>query len=184
MQDLNVRTYGIDNLSDHATEIATLSQPQTQYGNLSVALWQITTATQDLPVGAILLRESDAESRDYLLDATEAATTLANTDAFLRSCAREWAVNDDLPQLELYRWGLFAPADDAVDADYAEPVVIVSVGCYHGWTPIDYVKTHAGDTIEFNCAADAQAWIDEHNAGTYYLGHNEAGRPSYTIVKA
>lgn len=33
-------------------------------------------------------------------------------------------------------------------------------------------------------AAAAQAWIDEQETGTYYLSHNEAGRPTYTIVEA
>ena len=35
---------------------------------------------------------------------------------------------------------------------------------------------------EWETEAEAQAWIDEQQAGTYYLSHGEAGSPSYSIV--
>jgi hypothetical protein len=35
----------------------------------------------------------------------------------------------------------------------------------------------------FENVADAQARIDELESGTYHLAHNEAGRPTYTIVE-
>ena len=41
-----------------------------------------------------------------------------------------------------------------------------------------------GETLIFDHAAAAQAWIDEQEAGQYDLGHNEAGRPTFYIVAA
>ena len=179
MKDMNIR-----NLTDHATEIASRSQSQTQYNNISVTLYQVTDAMPGVNIGDLILRESDADSRDFLLDASEARSALANPDDFLRSCASAWANNETYWQLERYRWGIDDPANDAVSEGYDKPCVVVVKGCYNGYAPYNYACDDAGDSLEFDDAAAAQAWIDEHEAGTYYLSHNEAGRPTYTIVKA
>ena len=179
MRDIN-----ISNLTDHANEIASRSQSQTQYSNISVTLYQATDDMPGVNVGDVILRESDADTRDYLLDDSEAQTALANPDDYLRSCASAWADNETYWQLERYRWGIDDPANDAVAEEYKEPCRIVVKGCYYGYTPYDYACDNTGEPIDFDNAPAAQAWIDEQEAGTYYLSHNEAGRPTYIIVKA
>ena len=179
MRDINILQ-----LTDNATEIASRSQSQTQYNNISVTLYQATDAMPGVNVGDVILRESDADTRDFLLDASEAQTALANPDDFLRACASAWANNVEPWQLERYRWGLNNPYDDAVADDFDQPCRIVVKGCYNGYTPYDYACDNTGEPVDFDNAAAAQAWIDAHVQGTYYLSHNEAGRPSYYIISA
>lgn len=179
MRDIN-----ITHLTDNAQLLGTRSQSQYQYNNISVSLYQVTAAMPGVNVGEVILRESDADTRDYVLDVNETQKTLTDIDEALRSYAQIWADNDDNYQLERYRWGLYAPVDDAVINDYDKPCKIVVAGSYYGYAPYDYACDEQSEALIFACAAEAQAWIDAHNKGTYYLGNNEAGRPTYTIVKA
>ena len=39
-----------------------------------------------------------------------------------------------------------------------------------------------GRELRFETRAAAQAYIDQLNDATYYLDHNESGRPEYRIV--
>ena len=179
MRDINIH-----NLTDHANEIASRSQSQTQYSNISVTLYQATDAMPGVNVGDVILRQSDADTHDLLLNASEAQTALANPDDVLDSYTSAWADNVEHWQIERYRWGIDDPANDAVAEEYTGPCRIVVKGCYNGYTPYDYACDNTGEPIDFPDAPAAQAWIDEHEQGTYYLSHNEAGRPTYTIVKA
>ena len=181
MKDINIKRIS---LLDVADEIATRSQSQAQYNNIYVALYRVTSDAANLHAGDVIYRESDADTRDFLLDASEAADALANPDDFLQSCAHSWAANDDDPVLERYRWGIGDPADAAVSSEYNQPCRIVVKGCYYGYTPYDCATDERGETLIFDNAAAAQAWIDEQESGRYYLDHNEAGRPTYYIIAA
>ena len=140
---------------DNLQEVDSRSQSQTQYNNFRVVLYRVTKGFQDVSDKNMIIVEEDAENREYLLDA-----------------------------LERYQWGIDDPANDVVSADFTRPCRIVVKGCYYGYTPYDYATDERGETLIFDHAAAAQAWIDEQEAGRYYLGHNEAGRPTFYIVAA
>ena len=169
---------------DNLQEIDSRSQTQTQYGNIRVALYRVTANIAKAKAGDLLLIEEDADNREYLLDTDEAQTALADTDAYLRDAADAWADSMPDPQMERYQWGIADPANDVVSADDTRPCRIVVKGCYYGYTPYDYATDERGETLIFDNAAAAQAWIDEQEAGRYDLGHNEAGRPTSYIVAA
>lgn len=44
-----------------------------------------------------------------------------------------------------------------------------------------WVEEH-GKILEFDSKEAAQAWIDEREGETYYLSHNESGRPAFIIT--
>ena len=169
---------------DNLQEIDSRSQTQTQYGNIRVALYRVTANIAKAKAGDLLLIEEDAENREYLLDADEAQTALDSPAAFLEDAAAAWADSMPTPQIERYQWGIDDPANDVVSAEYTRPCRIVVKGCYYGYTPYDYATDERGETLIFDHAAAAQAWIDEQEAGRYDLGHNEAGRPTSYIVAA
>ena len=169
---------------DNLQEVDSRSQSQTQYNNFRVALYRVTKGFQDVSDGDILLVEEDAENREYLLDADEAQTALDSPAAFLEDAAAAWADSMPTPQIERYQWGIDDPANDVVSANFTRPCRIVVKGCYYGYTPYDYATDERGETLIFDHAAAAQAWIDEQEAGRYDLGHNEAGRPTSYIVAA
>ena len=169
---------------DSLQEIACREQTQTQYGNIRVSLYRVMMDITKAKAGDLLLIERDAENREYLLDTDEAQTALADTDAYLRDAADAWAENMPDPQMERYQWGIADPANDVVSADDPRPCRIVVKGCYHGYTPYSYATDERGETLIFDNAAAAQAWIDDQESGRYYLDHNEAGRPTYYIIAA
>ena len=169
---------------DNLQEVDSRSQSQTQYGNIRVALYRVTKGFQGVSDGDMILVEEDADNREYLLDADEAQTALDSPAAFLEDAAAAWADSMPKPQLERYQWGIADPANDVVSADDTRPCRIVAKGCYYGYTPYDYATGERGETLIFDLAAAAQAWIDEQESGRYYLDHNEAGRPTYYIIAA
>ena len=178
MKNITITNY------DGLTEIARRSQTQTQYGNLAVVLYRATDAMPGISIGDVVLVEESAENNEYLLDAEEGADALRDSDTFLQDWAAAWADGSDDPRLERYQWGLSDPDDDAVRADDDSPCKIVVKGCYYGYTPYNYATGERGETLVFDNAPAAQAWINEQESKTYYLSHNEADRPHYTIVSA
>jgi hypothetical protein len=48
----------------------------------------------------------------------------------------------------------------------------------------DFARDDSHDIREYATYAEAQDWIDEQGAETYYLQHGEHSRPTYTIVEA
>lgn len=178
MKNINITSY------DSLTEIARISQTQTQYNNLAVVLYRATDAMPGISIGDVIYVEESAENNEYLLDAEEGADALHDSDTFLQDCAAAWADGSDDPRLERYQWGLSDPDDDAVRADDDSPCKIVVKGVYHGYTPYSYAVDARGDEVTFDNAAAAAAWIDEQESKVYYLNHNEADRPHYTIVSA
>ena len=178
MKDITITNY------DGLTEIASRSQTQTQYGNLAVVLYRVTDAMPGLNIGDIVYVEEAGQNNEYLLDSEEADAALQDAETFLRDGASAWADNSDDPRVERYQWGVSDPDDDAVRADDDRPCKIVVKGCYYGYTPYNYATGERGETLVFDNAPAAQAWIHEQESKTYYLSHNEAGRPHYTIVSA
>ena len=169
---------------DGLTEIARRSQTQMQYGNVAVVLYRVTDAMPGLNIGDVVYIEEAGLNNEYLLDSEEADAALQDSETFLRDCASAWADSSDDPCMERYQWGVSDPDDDAVRADDDSPCKIVVKGCYYGYTPYNYATDERGETLIFDHAAAAQAWIDEQEAGRYVLGHNEAGRPTCYVVAA
>lgn len=181
--------------ADYAELVDEISQNCNQYDNRAIQLHRINSDNAQyanepgVPAGAIVLIEQDyADSHYYLLDADEAAQAIADPADYLRDCAGDWADNSDADRvLEQLRWGLGSLGDLKVADDYAGEVAIIREGSWYGYTPLDWVTEDQPGVWEpriFTSRADAQAWIDETQTGTYYLSHNEAGRPSYYIVEA
>jgi len=160
------------------------SQTQTQFGNLAVVLYRVTDAMPGLSIGDVVYVEEAGQDNEYLLDSEEADAALQDPETFLRDRASAWADNSDDPRLERYQWGLSDPDDDAVRADDDSPCKIVVTGCYYGYMPYNYATGERGETLVFDNAPAAQAWINKQKSKTYHLSHNEAGRPHYTIVSA
>ncbi len=87
-------------------------------------------------------------------------------------------------QIERLAWGIDTPEEIAADKDDDGPFTIIEIGAYNGYSPVSYVQDDSWNDVEFVSYADAQAWIDEAESGTYYLANNEADRPDYIIVTA
>jgi hypothetical protein len=70
---------------------------------------------------------------------------------------------------------------DPKDAPYG---VVVSHDYYGGTSCHDLARTDDSRQaiVSWGTIDEAQAWIDEQDAGGYVTGYNEAGRPRYTIV--
>ena len=133
-----------------------------------------------LKEGDLLVRENYiADSNYYIVDEDEKASALADPKQFVCDIADSWSTNgEDDERLERLRWGFDSLEDVEACEDFdGECAVIIRRNMY-GYSPVSYAEK------TFDSYAAAQEWIDEQEEGTYYLSHNEAGRPTYTIVEA
>lgn len=89
----------------------------------------------------------------------------------------------------LAEWGL-NPSLDLADTEDTNVRIWCAYNYYggalrapnDGWAfPEDTAYFHS--PLIFATYADAQAWIDERESGTYYRAHGEHSRPDYTICK-
>jgi hypothetical protein len=181
MQNLNT---SVDHYKNEV--IDSISQKQHQFENLSITLIKITDPDNNanLPVGSIVMHEDlCSDSNYYLLDATESTEALSDTSKYLADCANDWASNTDDYNGERVRWGIIEPSELVVSDDYNGECKIMIVGSYYGCSPVSYAQDNSGEDIVFDNPAAARKWIAEASSDTYYLSHNEAGRPDYYIVE-
>jgi len=172
---------GNDNIYDlEHEELAVIEQTQEQHENCSVTLFRVDEDGDDLKEGDLFVLENYISgSNSYTVDDDERQSALDDPEAFVCNIAMEWADNgDDDTRLERLRWGFDDLEDLAVEEDFVGECAIIICKNMYSYSPVSY----ADET--FDSCEDAQAWIDEQEEGTYYLDHNEAGRPSYTIVEA
>lgn len=158
---------------DGRTTIATISQSQNQFDNYSVTLYELDGKkyiVEDLMNDANYYEIEDSDDVSAPLD-------------FVRQVASDWAGNEDETDIELMRWNLRDVSDFEVDDDYDGQCRIVIEGNFYGYSPIDYASENY-ETLIFDSRQQAQDWIDSAEDGTYCTQHNEAGRPTYTIVAA
>lgn len=47
---------------------------------------------------------------------------------------------------------------------------------------LSFAQDDYGDRLDFDTVLEAKNWIDEAEAGTYVLAHNESSRPEYVVV--
>ena len=173
--------------SDEREVIATLSQCGSQYDAPTLALWRLLGGNAaELPAGTIVLHSNDgADSYDYRLTNDETAKVLADTNQYLQTLAEDLASEADDPMIESILWGCRTHADWAVPEDYTGACRVIQQSYYYGHTPVDYLRDDSTrEIIVFASPAEAQAMIDDASSGVYRLSHNEAARPSYTIVNA
>lgn len=169
---------GVDSAADlgDCQEVASLSQSVNQFENYSLTLRRTES-------GQLFLHEDQMNDSEYYLVSADEATDPAS---FLRDCASEWAGNcDDNADLEMIAWGLRGAEDFEVTDDFAGECKIIVQSNYYGYSPIDYAKDDMGNDVRiFASRQEAADWIEQQEDGTYYLSHNEASRPTYTIVEA
>jgi len=176
---------GRTNIIDADTEeLGQMSQNCNQCDNYSITIRKLLAATDDLPAGAIHVRENViSESNDYILEPDDVAVMeRVGISHYLDDWAATWAANEDDTLVERIKWGLLDPDDAAYTGD--GPCNVIVIGCYFGYTPVDLARDAQGESLTFETRATAQAWIDAQQEGIYYTSHNEAGRPSYIIVEA
>ena len=109
-----------------------------------------------------------------------------NWDDYLRGIVvGEW--DHDCPEIEwLSRWGLLTDeklGKYVAPEDYTGECYIWVSRCYYGCDPSSLLRDEAGEIVTFPTVEVAKKWIEKQNEGVYYLAHNEAGRPSYYIIK-
>lgn len=158
---------------DGRATIATISQSQNQFDNYSVTLYELDGKKY-------LVEDLMNDANYYELDADD---DISDPVAFVRGVASDWAGNDDNTDLELIRWGLHGADDFEVADDYAGACKIIIEGSYYGYSPVDYAAENY-ETIIFDSRESAQDWIGAQEQGAYCTSHNEAGRPTFTIVEA
>lgn len=96
----------------------------------------------------------------------------------------DWVCNEEDIHLELMRWGLKSPEDDVRNETWQDTCrVIIKETFFGNYTPIDYVRNENQEMMIFENYSTTQAWVNKQEKGTYYLRHNEAGRPVYYIVE-
>lgn len=157
---------------DGRSEIASISQSQNQFDNYSVTLCELDGKKY-------IIEDLMNDANYYELEADD---DVSDPAAFVRGVASDWASNDDNTDLEIIRWGLRDADDFEVSDDYTGVCKIIIEGSYFGYSPVDYVAENYETTI-FDSREAAQDWIDTQEQGVYYTSHNEAGRPTYTIVE-
>ena len=100
----------------------------------------------------------------------------------------DWLISQDLSGLDLLRnranvFGI--KSVDAAAENTTNPCAVLISHDYYG--PHSEISVATEDNgqreAEFDNAEAAQAWIDEAEEGTYYLSHNESGRPEYKVVE-
>jgi hypothetical protein len=99
-----------------------------------------------------------------------------------------WLIRDNLDGLD--RLINLASVRGIDEVDAAEPdstntcAVLISRDFYGAHSEISAAMEENGQReAAFETAAAAQAWIDKAEEGTYYLSHNESGRPTYKVVE-
>lgn len=158
------------------TTVAEIRQTDAQYGNPYV---EIAAYSDDDGEIVVYRENTGSETNEWRLEALP-----EDPQSFLEAAVREWIGNDEDP-LAAYRWGVSSPSDDAVDEGHEGPVRILVEGDFCGYSPVGFVTESDGwEPIEFGSHAEAAEWIAEQESGMYRLGHNEMGRPTYTIVAA
>lgn len=172
--------------SDDYTVIDSISQHGSQYGAPSVTLATIDNPDNDagLPVGTVIYVEDDgAETTYFALDEEESAEAKADPAAYLRAAAEEWSRNGEDFIIESCLWGLRSPSQYEIPDSYTGECRILVEESYYGYDPTywEYDPETRGELV-FATVAEARAWIAQAESGVYHLSHNEAGRPSYTIV--
>lgn len=107
-------------------------------------------------------------------------------DTSIKSLLRDWDTGDLSMAEHLASWG-FDGTPDAANESATDVRIWCEPNYYVGTlgAPIGHYvyeeDTYDRDPLVFATVADAQAWIDRAESGTYYLSHGEAGRPAYTI---
>lgn len=163
-------------------QIGSISQDTNQYDNYGITIYRTNK-------GIVMYENTINDSEYYLLDPEEAKEAQDNSDDFLKFHAELWAENADgydQQRLEMIAWGLRDAGHYAVPDDYAgECKIIVRKYFYGPYHPLSYLcEDWSYEPIVFTSKAAAQEKINEMDNETYYLSHNESGRPGYTIVEA
>lgn len=168
--------------SDETEMLHQFSQHTNQFENLAVEIHR------HLDTGEMLYREyTCADDFWYSLDADDLESIEAAPMQWLRDMAHDWADTEDSDNSSypLAHAAWFGADTLAVTDDWDGECHILITGNYYGYQPVDFAAPEglSGSPIVFADRAEAQRWIDEQS-GIYYCSHNEAGRPSYTIVAA
>ena len=163
-------------------QIGSISQDTEQYDNYRITLY----CTEK---GVVMYEDQLNSGEFYLLSDEESKDAQENPEDFLKFHAELWAENAegyDQERLEMIAWGLREPSDYEVSEDYEGECKIIVKKYYYGpYSPISYLSDElSGETTIFASKEEAQERINELDDETYYLSHNESGRPSYTIVEA
>ena len=163
-------------------QIGAISQYTYQYNNYGITLYRTDK-------GIVMYEDQSNDSEYYLLDAQEAKDAQENPEEFLKFKAECWADDADgvdQQRLEMIAWGLRDPSDYEVSEDYEGECKIIVQAYYYGpYSPLRYLSAEPyGEITIFESKEAAQERIDELDDETYYLSHNESGRPSYTIVES
>jgi hypothetical protein len=97
----------------------------------------------------------------------------------------DWLIHDDLGGIDrnieranVYRLDQVSEAESGALCS-----VLIEQSYYGPYTRTDAARDERGDVLEFDNGPAAQQWIDQSDSGTYYLEHNETGRPAYKIVE-
>lgn len=121
----------------------------------------------------------------YVLDEND-INEIDNEDygSYLYDQVSEWIGSEDDILLASIRWEHTNPEDEQVDDDFDGECKVLVSAVYFGYEPIDWAHDDDYNALTFDNAKEAREWIDEQEEGTYYLSHNEAGRPAYYIIEA
>lgn len=163
-------------------QIGSISQDTYQYDNYGITLYRTDK-------GIVMYEDQSNDSEFYLLSNEESKDAQENPEDFLKYHAELWAENTgdyDQQRLEMIAWGLRESSDYEVSEDYKGECKIIVEECYYGpYRPLSYLSDDPyGKTTIFKNKESAQERINKLEDGVYSLSNNEAGSPSYTIVKA
>ena len=182
-----------------AKEIESKKQNEDQFCNNYASIFLIPEK-EDLKYDdeIELVKESDFNFGDYVLETGDNSSwtdhekipyheklesmTTEEIEKYLIGRIEDWIFNtDEDPRIEKCRWGLATPEDFEVENPNVE-CVIVEEGCFNGYGPTNFVMDNDDiSPMVFENQKAAETWIAENTSGTYYLSHNEAGRPSYMV---
>jgi hypothetical protein len=174
MKELNQNEY--IEMADYEP-IAERSQNSRPSENYTIRLYD-TNRKKDRYILYVL----DADWYQYSYDDED----VSNPQAAVDREVSDWinlSIDDHIDRLiARYDWGLIDYFDD-IDKDYNGDCVIVWIGNCYGYTPVNYVVDERDNPKIFPSAKEALEFVNYKRKNSYRLSHNEAGRPSYYIIK-
>lgn len=132
--------------------------------------------------------EAPTPVKSYDFDQENGLELFSDDSLYMRSSADSevWMSAWDF-QAERYSDEVLLPGLRAFfgEDDPEEPTEFRVAEVRHYYGPLDkedWVCDDHSEPLTFATREEAQAWITERESGTYYLGHNEHSRPTYTAA--
>lgn len=170
MKEIKGYQYNGERIAD-LPEISSYSQEGYQYGGGHIIVRKADDGKH------IIAFDNGADTDYYLLDSDESLEAKDHRDMMIHDDDADTAI------FERITWGLVSADFYAVNEKYEGECRIITERIWNSHKSWEFASGDNYLPIVFESYANARKWIAEQEEETYYLAHNEAGRPNYIIVE-